>query len=143
MFLSQLNIDIGQLHNDLCFLFLLFARIPSSRYNFGSRGSFRLDPCKLQPSKILALPLPLLTQQVPLMSLYLLSLPEPPYIPDSLHLTNPLISCQRRRLRCDELAHPGIWVVNVILLPYLIYSFDAHSITQGVLSEETDERSSF
>jgi hypothetical protein len=92
MFLCQLNIDIGQLHNDLSFLFLLFARIPSSHYNFGSRGSLRLDPCKLQPSKVLTLPLPLLTQQVPLMSLYLLSLPESPHIPDSLHLTNPLIS---------------------------------------------------
>jgi hypothetical protein len=92
MFLCQLNIDIGQLHNDLSFLFLLFARIPTSRYNFGSRGSLRLNPCKLQPPEILAFPLPLLTQQVPLMSLYLLPLPEPPYIPHSLHLTNPLLS---------------------------------------------------
>ena len=62
MFLCKLNIDIGQLHNDLSFLFLLFARIPSSRNNFGCRGSFRLYPCKLQPSKILAFPLPLLAE---------------------------------------------------------------------------------
>jgi hypothetical protein len=138
--MSQLHIDIRQLHNDLSFLFLLFAWISSSRDYFRLRWSLRLYPCEFQSAEILALPLALLAQQVPLMLLHLLSLSEPAHVPHRLHLTDTLIIRQRGGLRCDKLTHARIRVIDVVLLPNLVDGLDAHAITQGVLGKETDER---